>query len=360
MLVIALLAGLVASVVASPRGETATPPAARLTTSTTRPAVLPARTLLFGHIGSGGRVDLLVGFGWARGAKRGTALLIPANTMVEVPSLGPQALADVPRLASGKLLRVVVENALNVRFDGVVLVNDGKLASLLAPSGQLRVDFPVATRVDDSAGTVSFPSGVHTIAAADAMRLLAGKGATQLSHLVTVGAVLDGWRQALKRPAVANATVRVDQRFLPLTIGAGAAMNDTTLPVEQLSSGGEERFRLRTPDAFEAVRRAFPWAQISHHARPHVEVLNGVGDVGITQSIAYRVVPAGGAITLTGNVPGFGVSTTRVLYYRKNGLAAARRFAKALGVGRVVRATNVMDVVDVTIVVGTDFLQRSR
>ncbi len=360
VLVVAVLAGLVAGIVGSPRAETQTLSRAHTTTPTKPPVVLPARTLLVGHIGANKRVDVLVVFGWSRGATHGTVLLIPATTMVEVPSLGPQALADVPRLANGKLLRTVVENALDVHLDGEVLINDARLTALLAPAGNLRVDFPVATRVEDSDGTVAFSAGRHTVSAADAMRLLTGKGATQLSHLVTVGAILDSWLVALRDRSTAEATFAVDHRLLALMLGAGAQMNDTTLPVEQLSFAGEERFQPRLPDALDTVRQAFPFALISAQTRPRIEVLNGIGDVGITQTVATRVVPAGGEVTLTGNVPGFGVTTTRVLYYRPNGLAAAKRFARAIGAHHVVKATDAMDVVDVTIIVGSDFLQHLR
>jgi hypothetical protein len=361
VLAFAVLAGLVAGIAGNPRGATA----ARAVSdrdgargSTTE--ALPARTLLFAHYGPGRRVDLLVAFGWDRGARHGTALLIPATTMVEVPSLGPQTLADVLSLGSRKLVEVVVENALGLDFDGSVFLSDTRLASVLAPAGRLHVDLPTATRIDDSAGTISFHSGNQNIEPADAMRLLVAKGRDELSHLITVGAVLDGWRSALRRADVANATVHLDQRLLPLAIAAQAKVHNSTLPVERLSSGREERFRLRTPDAFVTVKQSFPWAVITKGQRPRIEVLNGVGGVALTQAVALRVVPAGGEVTLTGNLPGFGVDATRVVYYRKNGLAAAKRMAAALGVGKVVKAADAIDVVDVTIIVGKDFEPRSR
>jgi hypothetical protein len=361
VLAFAVVVGIVAGIAGSPRGATAARAAdGRNRVSAGKAAALPARTLLFGHLAPGRRVDLLVAFGWDRGARNGTALLIPPTTMVEVPSLGPQALADVVSLGSRNLLEVVVENALGVDFNGTVLMSDARLASVLAPAGAMHVDFPSATRIDDSAGTISFRSGRQSVDPADAMRLLVAKGHDALSHLVTVGAVLDGWRAALTRADVARATIKVDQRLLPLVIAARANVHDSTLPVERLSTGADERFRLRTPDAFATVEQSFPWAVIAQGRRPRIEVLNGVGGVGLTQGVASRVVPAGGEVTLTGNLPGFGVKVTRVVYYRKNGLAAAKRMAAAMGVGKVVRAADAIDVVDVTIIVGKDFERRSR
>jgi polyisoprenyl-teichoic acid--peptidoglycan teichoic acid transferase len=352
----AVVVGLVAAVAGTPRfgndraGATAVDGRVRAPAST-----LPPRTLLFGHLAPGRRLDLLVAFAWDRGANTGSAILIPSTLMVEVPSLGPEALADVPALASTRMLETVVENTLGVAFDGTVLVNDAQLARVLAPAGPMTVDFPDATRIDDDAGVLTFQSGRHRVEPSEAMRLLAGTTHDELAHLVTVAAVLDGWRDALTARTVARATVAVDRRLLPLTIASGATVQDSTLPVERLSSGDEERFRVRTPDAFTLLQRSMPWALIATGQRPRVEVLNGVGAVGLTQAVAAKIVPAGGEVTLTGNVPGFGVKRTQVVYYRDDARRAARRFAAALGVGRVVAAADAIDVVDVTVIVGKDF-----
>jgi hypothetical protein len=356
VVVFAVVAGLVAAIAGTPRFVDDRASATAVGERVRVPAsLLPPRTLLFGHLAPGRRLDLLVAFAWDRGANTGTAILIPSTTMVEVPSLGPQAIADVPAVASTRLLETVVENALGVDFDGTVLVNDAQLARVLAPAGRMTVDFPDATRIDDDAGVLTFQSGRHRLEPSEAMRLLAGRTRDELGHLVTVAAVLDGWRDALTRRKVAEATVAVDRRLLPLAISAGATVQDSTLPVERLASGDEERFRVRTPDAFTLLQRAMPWAVIAQGKRPRVEVLNGAGAVGLTQAVAAKIVPAGGEVTLTGNVPGFGVERTRVVYYRDGARRAARRLAAALGVGRVVRAADAINVVDVTVIVGKDF-----
>jgi polyisoprenyl-teichoic acid--peptidoglycan teichoic acid transferase len=360
VLAFALLAGLLAAIAGTPRGSSAADDQAPMRARVAKANALAARTMLFGHIAPDGRLDLLVGYGWERGAQSGTAMLIPSTLLVEVPSLGPQALADVPKLAGGRMLEVVVENALGIDFDSTLVVGDAKLAALLAPAGPMTVDFPDATRIDDSAGTVAFRSGRQEVQPADAMRLLVARSRDVLSHLVTVGAVLDGWQHALGHEDVARATVAVDGRALPLAMSATAKMRISTLPVARVSSGGEERFRVRADDVAGLIDHAFAWALISPGDRPRVEILNGVGDVGVTQAVARAVVPAGGEVTLTGNVPGFGVTRTQVVYYRDDAAAAARRLAKALGVQKVVAARNAIDVVDVTIIVGNNFERRSR
>jgi hypothetical protein len=356
---LATAAGMIAALTANPHVAAAAKPASQSAVSTPPAPVVPASTLLFGHIGPTGRVDLLVAFGWDRGARTGTAMLIPPTTMVEVPALGEQPLSEVAALASPALLPVVVANALDVRFNSTVLFSDAQLASLLAAAGSFDVNFPTAARVEDPAGTVAFNAGVHHIQASDADRLLVGQDGDALAHLVTVGAILDGWRHALTSPMAARATIATDRRVLPLVVRAGAAVNDVTLPVDQVSSGTQSNYQLRQPDAGQAVAQAFPVALIAPGTRPRVQLLNGVGDVGVTQQVAARVVPAGGEVTLTGNVANFGVRTTLVVYYDPSQLAAAKRLAAALGVGKVAHSAESIDVVDITIVVGKDFTQSS-
>jgi hypothetical protein len=67
------------------------------------------------------------------------------------------------------------------------------------------------------------------------------------------------------------------------------------------------------------------------------------------------VVPIGGDVRLTGNVPDFGVTETQVIYYREGDRRAAEKFLKAIGVGSLRRADRAIGIADVTIIVGPDF-----
>ena len=99
-----------------------------------------------------------------------------------------------------------------------------------------------------------------------------------------------------------------------------------TLPVESVTTGGTERFEPRAADVKQYATAAFPDALLGvGKRRPRVEILNGTGAVGLAQTIASRVVPAGGQVTLTGNVANFGLTETQVVYYRPADRAAAQR-----------------------------------
>jgi hypothetical protein len=355
---LAVLAAFVAGIAGNPRPGRAE--ARSSSPDVAAPASTPAappHSMLFGHVGRDRRLDLLVAFGWERGARRGTALLVPPALVAEVPALGAQALADVPTLAAAKDVEVVVENELGVDFDRALFVDDAKLAASLAPAGPLAVDFPRRARIEDAEGVAAFHAGRRTVAPEYARRFLVARTGDQLAQLDVVGAVLEGWLAAIADPTAAAATRQADRRLAPLTRAREAQLRVRTLPVEQTSTAGGERFRLRVAAARDVVERAFQWAVVGPGTRPRVEVLNGAGGPRAILAAAARIVPAGGHVVLTGNVPGFAVPATRVVYYRPVSAVAARRVAKALGAAKVVAATDANDVVDLTVIVGEDFQQ---
>jgi len=74
--------------------------------------------------------------------------------------------------------------------------------------------------------------------------------------------------------------------------------------------------------------------------------------IGRSQSI---VVPAGAEVVKTDNVPGFGQSASRVVYYRDGNRAAAAALLQALGAGVLRQEGRDIGVFDITIIVGADF-----
>jgi hypothetical protein len=285
---IALVAGLIAASLGTNRGR---PPsaAAQQPTTTTAPPLSRATAILLAHVNARHEVDLLAVAGVRTGGRTGSVVFVPTATLVQVPAFDSQSLADVFRLGRNDLLLTTVENALGVRFDQELVLNDSQLTDLFSRAGSFDVDFENPVEVNDSAGTLGFTAGRAHVSSADATRLLLGPTTGgSLQHLATVQADL--------------------------------------------------------PDAL-----------LTTASRRRVEILNGTGAVALTQNVARLVVPAGGEITLTGNVPGFGVKHTTVVYYRPDDLPEANRIAAALGVGSVAKGNVPLDVVDVTVVVGSDF-----
>lgn len=370
MALLAVVAGAIAGTTASPRASdvagAASEPDEPRAEQTEQPgddapaAEEPSasRTLLTAYTGAGGRVDLMWLTAVAEGGDEAAVVLVPTLTLVEVPSLGIQTFADVPRMSSTEALHTTVENSLGVRLDDMVVLDDDAITTLLEPAARLPVELRRPVRVDDDAGTVALNPGSQEIDVASAMRVLTARGDDgELARLVTVQAVLDGWRIALRDAAVRDATLEVEPGFETFAASAGASVRYDTLPVTVVSTAAEERFGLRDGDVAKLLERVMPWARYGDGdggPRPRIEVLNGTGGIGVTQSVTARIVTTGAEVTLTGNVPGFGVQETKVVYYRDGGEVVARRLVEALGAGQVARATEPIGVVDATIIVGAD------
>jgi hypothetical protein len=290
-----------------------------------------------------------------REGDRGSVILVPVATQLDVPSQGVSTLADIPTADGGARGANAVENVVGVDVGSTVLVDDAGLTALLGPAA------PVTATLADS---VAFPdrpahyrSGEQQLSAAQASELMsAPQSVNELDRLVTVGAVLGGWLDRLKDPGVARATTKLQPALAPLVAIADAPdRRIDTLPVESIATGGGERFNVRLQDLIASVRDAFPKALLGPRGiRPRVEILNGTGALGVAQATADKVVPAGGRVTLTDNVPGFGLGTTQVVYYSDAWRAAAQRILDAMGCGSLRKAGQDVRIADVTILVGSD------
>jgi hypothetical protein len=91
-----------------------------------------------------------------------------------------------------------------------------------------------------------------------------------------------------------------------------------------------------------------------------VEILNGNGEPGLGQKVGDQLVPRGFRIVLNQNAKHFNYDVTQVVVYSnsKNALALAKEVQEVLGVGEVVISKQRQTLVDVTIVVGKDYLKK--
>jgi hypothetical protein len=349
---LAVLLAIAVALGAAIRGDQSGPAAAPVRTTSGAAARLVG-TLLLGHRGADGRMDTLMLVGSTRSGA--SVLLLPVSTQVEVPSLGLQVLADLPNEGSPGLVQTTIENLLGVKVARTVLLDDAGLDAALAPSSPLPVDLHRSVQFAGSPDA-PLPAGAHTLPVGAASRLLvARQPGSELDRLVTVQDVVDGWMHRLANASVARRTLAVRPDLAGLVAAAKHADSQTdTLPVQSVATGGSERFEPRAGDVHRYLASAFPESLLTSGRRPRIEVLNGTGAVGLAQTIAAKVVPAGGQVTLTGNLPTFGLKKTQVVYYSSQGRGAAQRMLSALGCGVLKVAGTPIGVVDVTILAGAD------
>jgi len=87
-------------------------------------------------------------------------------------------------------------------------------------------------------------------------------------------------------------------------------------------------------------------------------VLNGNGEPETGLAVADLLVPAGFRIADTGNARSFDFTRTRIIVYRETDLPIAVRIRDLLGLGAIEISRTQQTIVDVTVVVGRDFVAR--
>ena len=280
-----------------------------------------------------------------------TIVHVPPGTLVEVPSLGLASLAEAAAEGGDDLVQQSLENLLGARLDTVIRLGTAELAALVNgvdPLG-VAVNEPVQQRAASGRVEVVIPTGSFAILPENVVRFLSTLGdGTALDRLV---------RHQLFWSAYLAADVS-GGGFDAIRAMAGNDVRQRVLPVEAVSGldGGEELHRVVVEDLDELVRRVLPNAARPDGARIRVRILNGVGAPGVAQDVQPLLVDIGAQVTLSGNADRFDYATTQVVYYDDEDLDDARAVAAAIGVGEVVKSLNELGVVDVTVVVGADFL----
>ena len=299
------------------------------------------------------------------GEDQSSIVMLPAGTMAEVPSLGLEPLGRALEVGGPTRLGSTVENLLGIDLSDVVVVDDADLVAMAAPIAPLSVE--VASRVeqvaDDGTVEILYEPGRLELSAEEIPAFLTAKGRdTDLTMLARHQSFWEAVLARLNEPGSGDlggpepvADVLGD---LALDEGVRARL----LPVEPLGqadtlgvgSAPGELYQVAPKELAKFLESTFPGAEAPAE-RPQAQVLNGTGGVEVTAHAAERLVPAGIRVALTGNAPRFDYDTTQIIFYDETQESIAREAKKALGVGRIVLSRRPLDVVDVTIIIGSDF-----
>jgi hypothetical protein len=322
------------------------------TTRTGRTTPVEELPVLLVHRGAAGNDLLAIA---DRDGTQGSVLLVPTATQLDVPSQGTSVLAEISTADAGALLQNSVENETGIRIGRTVVLDDAGLTAVLGPAAPISVT--LANPVAFSDRSAKYRQGAQSVSAAQASELMsAPESVNELDRLVVVASVIDGWLDRLRDPGIGRATRALQPGLAPLVAAAGAPdRRIDTAPVASIATGGGERFDVRPGELATIARRAFPHSLLGENGRrARVEILNGTGALGVAQAVAAKVVPAGGKVNLTDNLPGFGLTQTQVVYYDDRWRAAAQEMLTAMGCGSLRKAGQDVGIADVTILVGSD------
>ncbi len=291
-------------------------------------------------------------------------VLIPAGTMAEVPSLGLEPLGRALQIGGPTRLRSTVENLLGIQISDVVVADDADFAALADPLGELKVQVPerVEQVTEDGTVDVLYEPGLLRLAAEEVPAFLSAKGsATDLSVLARHQGFWEAVLARISEDELIPAGPAPLAKVL-VSLAGGEAVRSRLLPVEPLGQEAlpgvdgtsTELYQVESTNLARFIDSTFPGSEAPAE-RPRAQVLNGTGGVEVSARAAEKLVPAGIQVALTGNAPRFDYRETQIVFYEASQEAIAAQARDALGVGRLVLSRRPLGVVDLTIIIGSDF-----
>jgi hypothetical protein len=244
-----------------------------------------------------------------------------------------------------------LQGALGFGITESVVVDDAKLAELVAPVAPLQVDNPSAVG--------PFLEGSLTLTADQVGPYLAAvnEGEAPQAAMIRQRAFYRAWIDAVagsSDPAAVPGELEVGIGRFVRALAAGSHRVET---VPTTSEPGEFMVRYDLDEdalpALVAELVRFPTAG-RPGGRVRVRLLDGVGEIDHVQNTAPLVVPANAEIVVVGNAAAFDHTETEIRYHTPTARQAASDLQAALGAGRVIDDPRQTDAFDVTIVLGTD------
>lgn len=351
-------------------------------TGTTAPKSTRETWLMVGTVEAdkSGEADWLSVVSWDRRAKTGLMMYIPRSTYTEIPGHGLEIIGKSMALGAEPLLITSTSNLLGIHFDQYLKVSDQGVRALFDALGGVTIDIDnKLSRTDpDGRVIVEFAEGRQRLDGKRASEFLSFKNesgdevARGARHALLWRAVfgLDpakvaGAFTASKEVFVTDANAEeIKELFLALASAEKTAVTFETLPVR--STGVDQGVQFYAPER-EAIAKLvadhLAGSQLagSGSTGRRVEILNGNGRPGIGQQVSEQLVPKGFRVVLNQNAKSFDFAVTQIVVYSdsKRSLGTAREIRELLGVGEVIVSRQKQTLVDVTIVVGKDYLDKA-
>jgi polyisoprenyl-teichoic acid--peptidoglycan teichoic acid transferase len=316
-------------------------------------------------------------FSYDAKSAEGALVQVPAHTAAEIPGRGLSSLSASYASGGVPLLLVSLENMIGIPIDRYLELSDRDARVLFSATGPLTVDVPEEVRVPAGHKRVRivFSSGSQRLSSPFLAKLLYTRGVDaddiefEARHLAFWDAFFDTFDNdpaALSKaiqeagPALAESDADVDELagfFRSLAELQRVSLTLTSLPVRPVAAGRDEIYSTDTEEL-----RSFVGATFGEVGQPQdevrVQVLNGNGVPGIGQKVAELLIGRGFRVILSGNARRLDYGKTLIVTYDRTdkGLALAERAKELLGVGQVQVSAQQQGIVDLTIVIGKDFL----
>ena len=309
---------------------------------------------------------------------QGSVIYIPAHTATEVPGHGLLGVGEALNSGGVPLLLVTIENLLGVQVDRYLELSDSDARVLFDITGPLTIDVPVEVNVKAGKNETRllFSEGEQILPSKFLEKLLFTMGAegdeAELGsrHLAFWDALFATYEEL---PRSLGQVVRDAEEALSETDAENEELADfvhqlakipnddrtlAALPVRQVSVGGDELYEVDTEELAGFMEETLG-SRPSLGEEIRIQILNGNGEPGIGEEVAQQLSSENYRVLLSGNARSLDYEKTLIVTYDSSdeGLAIAERAKELLGVGEVQISAQGQGIVDLTIVVGKDFLR---
>jgi len=342
--------------------------------------VLVAMTL---HDDASNKASALTLFGVDPEGTNPVVLFIPAGTLGPIPGLKDfDLMGQALSVGQPSLQQITVDNLLGIDIDRTAVIDDVSLGQFIDGIGGITVDVEERLLGPGPGGTqtLQVPLGKHHMDGAEAVTYLTytSNDLGEVDSFVRAQKVWEGiFSAGGQKITTALRALQPDPLSADDVAAIGAlwkafaerSADDRTyevLPGEEIGGGGDNvGYKPDTDQIAQMVKRDFSGsipAGVNVAARPRIDLRNGNGSPEIGQRAAAVLVPAGLRIIQTGNAVNFDFASTRIVVYGDDeaSLALARKIKNLLGVGTIQIGTRPESVVDVTVVLGKDFVNRVK
>jgi polyisoprenyl-teichoic acid--peptidoglycan teichoic acid transferase len=310
--------------------------------------------------------------------ERGAIVYMPAHAAAEVPGRGLMGAGEALSSGGVPLLLATMENLLGIEIDSYLELSDSDARTLFDATGPISVDVPTEVQIEagPNQAEVLFDEGPQELSSTFLRKLLyvvgldgdeAELGARHLafwdglfSEFADDPAALES---AVRRAEGAVGESDLDAGKVATFLGSFAALDEddrrlAAIPATQVSVGGDELYEVDHEELVAFLESTVGTEPISS-GEVRVQVLNGNGVPGIGEEVAKRLKGEDFRVILSGNARRLNYKKTLIVTYDESdaGQATAERAKDLLGVGEVQVSAQGQGIVDLTIVVGKDFVR---
>jgi anionic cell wall polymer biosynthesis LytR-Cps2A-Psr (LCP) family protein len=335
------------------------------------------------HGDASGSAAALTLFGVDNNGKNPVVLFIPVGTLAPIPGAKDFDLVG-KALAVGQpaLEQITVENLMGIDINQTVAFDDVSLGVFIDQLGGIDIDVQERLYITQKDGTrtLEFQLGKHHMNGAAAITYLTYQSpdTTELDSFVRAQKLWEGVFTAASNDSKFAAamgsfgtdTLSADEASSLSSIwrafAARSAADRTydVLPGQAIGGGGPNiAYQVDDAKLADVVKNDFAGSVpfgVTIGARSKIQLLNGNGSPEVGQKASAMLVPAGLRVEVTGNADNFNYRSTKIVIYGDDAaaLALGQEIRNLLGVGTVEVGTRASSVVDVTVVLGKDFLDK--